>query len=232
MCGSSPGLFGMLTFDRPHHVTRDAPFLLLFRGLLGPNDSRTLLVQESRAQALNSLVGLRFWRYLPIYYLMAAPQHVDCPEIPIALLELPPFSTVAVKVLQLVASNVSELKALSNLIGSDPAFAGAILRIINSPLFGMRKQISSVFDATVLLGLERIKGVALTIGIRTYLHETLEVPAIKACWRHSLACAMIAGELARGSEVKEDVAFTAGVIHDIGRLALAVVTCPPTPHTS
>ncbi len=163
---------------------------------------------------------------------MTASRHLNCPEIPIALLELPPFSTVAVKVLQLVSSDFSELKALSNLIGSDPAFSGAVLRIVNSPLFGMRKQIASVFDATVLLGLERIKGVALTIGIRTYLQDTLEVPAIKGCWRHSLACAIIGRELARGSEVKEDIAFTAGVIHDIGRLALAVVTCPPTPHTS
>jgi HD-like signal output (HDOD) protein len=101
-------------------------------------------------------------------------------------------------------------------------FAAAILRIVNSPLYGVRMEIASILEATMLLGLERIKGVALTIGIRSYLNSALEAPAIKACWRHSLACAVIAGELARGGQVKEDIAYTAGMMHDIGRLALAV----------
>lgn len=153
---------------------------------------------------------------------MTTSQHLAQPAIPIGLIELPPFSAVAIKVLRVASSELSQLIALSNLISADSAFAGAILRIVNSPIFGIRSEVDSVLEATMLLGLERIKGVALTIGIRSYLDNALEAPAIKACWRHSLACAVSAGELARASEVKEDVAYTAGVMHDIGRLALAV----------
>jgi putative nucleotidyltransferase with HDIG domain len=149
-------------------------------------------------------------------------QHLAHPAIPIALIELPPFSAVALKVLRVASSELSQLIALSNLISSDAVFAGSILRVVNSPLYGIRVEVVSILEAMMLLGLERIKGVALTIGIRSYLRNSLEAPAIKACWRHSLGCAVIAGELARASGVKEDVAYTAGVMHDIGRLALAV----------
>jgi c-di-GMP-related signal transduction protein len=51
----------------------------------------------------------------------------------------------------------------------------------------MRKEISSILEAIVLFGLEQVKGVVVTIATRSYLGDSLEIPAIKACWRHSLA---------------------------------------------
>jgi len=60
------------------------------------------------------------------------------------------------------------------------------------------------------------------LAMRAYLGESLRVPALRSCWRHSLACAIIAEDLAKGSSREKDIAYTAGIIHDIGRLGLAV----------
>ena len=75
-------------------------------------------------------------------------------------------------------------------------------------------------QAIHVLGLERLKGVVATIAMKSYLGTSLEVPALRACWRHSLACAVLAEKLAGPTSLEADVAYTAGLLHDIGRLAL------------
>lgn len=145
--------------------------------------------------------------------------------MPSALTGVPPFPAVAIKSLQFMSHESGQLRALSELIAMDAALSGEILRVVNSPLFSMRKEISSILEAIVLLGLEQVKGVVVTIATRSYLGDSLEIPAIKACWRHSLACAILSKNLASPLLMDPDVAYTAGLIHDIGRLAL-VATYP------
>ena len=137
-------------------------------------------------------------------------------------IEIPPFPAIAIKALQVISKDHSMLTQLSDLICSDTAFSTEILRTVNSPFFGLRAEVRSVLQATLLLGLERIKGLVVTVGMRFYLGESLKVPALRACWRHSLACAMIAEELTKKTLEDKDVAYTAGIIHDIGRFGLAV----------
>ncbi len=136
------------------------------------------------------------------------------------LADVPVFSAVAVRTLQLVSKERGQLQELSELIASDPAISSGILRMANSALFGARVEIRGILQAIHLLGLERVKGAVVTVAMTTYLGASLEVPALRACWRHSLACAVIAQELARISLMESDVAYTAGLMHDVGRLAL------------
>ena len=74
----------------------------------------------------------------------------------------------------------------------------------------------------MLLGFERVQALAVTIGIRAYLRDSLEIPVLRGCWRHSLACAIIAEQLSKIGLLDKDALYTAGVMHDIGRLALAI----------
>jgi putative nucleotidyltransferase with HDIG domain len=90
----------------------------------------------------------------------------------------------------------------------------------NSARFRARVEVNSIFRAIHLLGLERIKGLVVTAAMKSYLGGSLEIPALRACWRHSLACAVVAEMLARVGMLESDVAYTAGLLHDIGRLAL------------
>jgi putative nucleotidyltransferase with HDIG domain len=136
------------------------------------------------------------------------------------LADIPPFPIVAIKALQVISSETGQLQELSDLITSDAGISAEILRMANSARFSTRVEVKSVFRAIHMLGLERIKGLVVTAAMKSYLRGSLEVPSLRACWRHSLACAVIAEMLARVGLLESDVAYTAGLLHDIGRLAL------------
>jgi len=139
------------------------------------------------------------------------------------LVDVPPFPAVALRALQLASRSETRLSELHALICTDPAFAGEILRLANSPLYGIRSQITSTVQATILLGFERVKGLALTIAMRAYVSGSEHNPVLRASWRHSLGCALIAEELAGLCRIDKDVVYTAALIHDIGRLGLSVI---------
>jgi putative nucleotidyltransferase with HDIG domain len=133
---------------------------------------------------------------------------------------LPPLPPIALKALNLMAGTDTPLRELCDLIRSDQAFSTAILRIANSPLVSFSKNITSVLQASMLLGFRRLKSVVITIGLKEYLNDSF-TPLMRSCWRHSLACATIAERSAKSRLFDKDFAYTAGVLHDIGRLAMA-----------
>lgn len=140
-----------------------------------------------------------------------------------AHLRLPPFPQVALRVLQLANKENVQLHELSGLISSDPAFASEVLTIANSLLYAPRFPANSVLQAIAVLGANNLQGLCLTVGVRAYMGKSLNQPCMRAIWRHNLACALIADQLASVGFLDRDVAFTSGVMHDIGRLALAVI---------
>jgi putative nucleotidyltransferase with HDIG domain len=142
---------------------------------------------------------------------------------PWALINLPPFPAVAARILQLLSKEDAGMKELADLIRSDVAFSSEVLTMANSALFTFRTEITGILQATVLLGLQRVKAVALTVGMRSYLVDSLKIPGVLACWRHSLACALLCEEFAGACLMERDTAYLAGLMHDIGRLALTVV---------
>lgn len=144
-------------------------------------------------------------------------------EKPWALINLPPFPAVAMRVLQLLSREDLGLKELTQQIQADPVLSSEILVMANSVLFGFRTEIRSILQATTLLGAQRVKGIALTIAMKTYLTESFQIPALLACWRHNLATALVAEELARISLIEKDFAYLAGLLHDVGRLALGMI---------
>jgi len=154
---------------------------------------------------------------------MATPAQTDRIAQQLKLVDLPPFPVVAIRALQLVSQSETRLSELHDLISADPAFASEILAMANSPLYGIRVEITSTVQATILLGFERVKGLALTIAMRAYIADLLHIAALRASWRHSLACAAVAEDLALACAMDKDAAYTAALIHDIGRLALAVM---------
>jgi len=143
---------------------------------------------------------------------------------PWALRDLPPFPWVTTKVLQLFAAPADTVDArrLSELIRADASLSSELLRRANSSLYGLRSQIATVERAVTMLGLEQVKGLAMTVGVGTYLKAPLKLAVLRRCWRHSLGCALIAEELAPALALRPDQAYTAGLLHDVGRLGLLV----------
>ncbi|HZB87464.1 MAG TPA: HDOD domain-containing protein [Terracidiphilus sp.] len=142
---------------------------------------------------------------------------------PWAHLRLPPFPQVALRVLQMANSENMQLHQLSLLISSDPAMAAEILRIVNSLAYAPRLPIADVLQAIAVMGAGHLQGLCLTLAARGYIGKSIGNPSLQGLWRHNLACATIAEQLAGTSFMDHDVAFTCGVMHDVGRLALAAV---------
>ncbi len=141
-----------------------------------------------------------------------------------ALKNLPPFPWVATKMLQLFSTPDDDVEVgrLMELIRADASLTSEILRRANSPLYGLKSQVSSLQHAVVLLGFDHLKALAITIGVNAYVKTALRLSVLRRCWRHSLACAMLAEQLAQPCGISKDQAYTAGLLHDIGMLALLV----------
>jgi putative nucleotidyltransferase with HDIG domain len=144
-------------------------------------------------------------------------------NLPWAHLRLPPFPQVAIRVLQLANNENVQLHQLGELISSDPAFASEVLTVANSVLYSPRYPANSILQAIAVLGANTLQGMCITVGVRAYLGKTMNQTAMKNVWRHNLACAMIAERIASAGLLDKDTAYTAGILHDIGRTALAVV---------
>ena len=131
-----------------------------------------------------------------------------------------PFPAIALKALNLTSGTDTSLLALCNLIRSDVAFSAAVLRIANSPLVGFSKNVTSMLQASMLLGFPRLRNVVITLGLKAYLKGPF-TPLMRSCWHHSIACAIIAERSANRRFLDKDFTYTAGILHDIGRAALA-----------
>ena len=138
-------------------------------------------------------------------------------------LRLPPFPQVAIRILQLANKENVQLHQLSDLISSDPAFASEVLTIANSVLYAPRYPATSILQAVAVLGINNLQGMCLTVGTRVYMGDARAFPFVRGIWRHSMASALIAEQLAMAGFMDKDAAYTSGVLHDIGRLALSAV---------
>lgn len=147
----------------------------------------------------------------------------DVSNISWAHLRIPPFPQIAVRVLQLANQENVALHQLSDLISSDPAFASEVLTIANSLLYAPRFPSNSILQAIAILGVTNLQGLCLTVGARAYMGKAMSLPSMQAVWKHNLATALIAEQLASAGFMDKDTAYTCGVLHDIGRLALAAV---------
>jgi len=127
------------------------------------------------------------------------------------------------KVLQLANNGNAQLHQLCELISSDPAFASEVLTVSNSLLYAPRYSSTTIEQAVAALGANTLKGMCATVGVRAYLGNAISYPAMRNLWRHNLACAVIAERIARAGSIDKDTAYTAGILHDVGRVALAVI---------
>jgi len=136
----------------------------------------------------------------------------DLPKLPQAVEEI---------ACALVDENL-RLDDFAHKIAIDPAIVARILRAANSPFYGMSGSIDNVHDAVRLIGLRTI---ATLLTAASVLRATAPLKCegfdFQCFWEHSLATAICAQEVAHAAGQSQSVAFTAGLVHDIGKLVLA-----------
>jgi putative nucleotidyltransferase with HDIG domain len=140
-----------------------------------------------------------------------------------ALESLPPLPAVALRVIQVAQDPKASASDLALVVSSDPGLSARILRIANSAAYGRAREVTSVQEALVVLGFVQARNVAISSAITSaYAPDSLNALfRISEFWRHSIAVAFKASELAAQSRrLDVPTAFTAGIVHNMGRLAM------------
>lgn len=144
-----------------------------------------------------------------------------CTVLPAALNKIPPFPAVAAKLLGLLSSPSAEVNEIAELIASDPTLTGQVLRAVNSYQYALRSPVTDIRQAVALVGLNKIRQVATSAATATYIKRLMTAELLR-CWHHSVATAVLAEEIAEACGRFANIAFVAGILHDLGRLGLLV----------
>ncbi len=141
---------------------------------------------------------------------------------------LPTLSPAATQLLRCLGSDHTDPEEILEALKYDPGLTARLLRICNSPALGLVERIASVDQALLLLGYRRLQELVLEMAAGDLLARPLPAYAIeaRALWHHCLVTAQAAQLLAEtipSADLPPDVAFTAGLLHDVGKLLLASV---------
>ncbi|MGE0484244.1 MAG: HDOD domain-containing protein [Gammaproteobacteria bacterium] len=159
---------------------------------------------------------------------MARPEHAHNPLAPATALvqgmvDLVPLPQAYVRIRQAVDDPATDLRMLAEIVSSDPALAGRVLRLVNSAYLGLMAPIDSIAHAVRVLGMRQIHDMALaTSAVGSLSRLRSDVFDIREFWRLSVYAAACARELARrvGLPAPERL-FLCGLLHNIGSLVLA-----------
>ena len=139
---------------------------------------------------------------------------------------LPAMPATAQKLLALPLDTDEGEAQMLKLIVQDPQISAKIISLANSPIMGVSRKLSTVSDAAMLLGLTRVKSVAVGIASMSHLAQSPAGKYFKPqdLWLHSMTVAIvmrtIAQAMPRNIRPNEDQIFLAGLLHDIGFMAL------------
>jgi HD-like signal output (HDOD) protein len=126
---------------------------------------------------------------------------------------------VAVQLLNMVSDVSQPLPRVVSLLRTDAVLTAEVLRLANSPLLGCRSEIKNILQALAFLGMERVNSLIVTTAMRGLAGPAGGTLA-RACWRHNLATAVLCERFAASQRIAAERGYVAGLIHDIGRLAL------------
>jgi HD-like signal output (HDOD) protein len=139
---------------------------------------------------------------------------------------LPSIPTLYTQVVEKVSQVDTSVEEIGNLVGQDIGMTVQVLKLTNSAFFGLRRQLSSAEEAVSYLGMDTIKSLVLSIhAFSQFEGAETGLLSMDALWGHSLSVASLARRICK-LELQDaktaDESFTAGVLHDIGKLILAV----------
>ncbi len=136
---------------------------------------------------------------------------------------IPSMPQIVTRLLEITRDTDYKIADVINLLSTDVGVAGDILKLANSPLFGVSGKVSSLTHATNLLGIKRIR--TLVMG-RCMVDKVNQAPApsldLSYYWRRSLTCGVLAARFAEHALPNfRDEAFMSGLLGDVGIVVLA-----------
>lgn len=138
---------------------------------------------------------------------------------------LPSLPSLYCEIMRELESPKASAKTIGQIVEQDIGMSAKVLQLVNSAFFGLPQRVSSPAQAVVLLGLDTIRMLVLSVGIFAQFDQSrLRALSLTTLWDHSLTVAAFAKRIAENASTDRriiDHAFTAGLLHDVGKLVLA-----------
>ena len=133
-------------------------------------------------------------------------------------LELPMLPNVAAQLLDGSVAERADLAEISELLHTDQAITGHVLRIANSAAYGGSGRIQSIQQALLRIGLTQLREIVLAVAVQNGVfriqgHEAL----VSQLWKHSAVAGAYAREIARSLRTNAESSFLCGLLHDVGK---------------
>lgn len=138
------------------------------------------------------------------------------------LKQLPPLPSVVTDLIASMSDDDASITDIVKKITFDQGLTARVLRVANSPFYGLQSKVGTINDALVVLGFRAVRSMVLALGINGAfrLDQCTGFDAY-AYLRHCVGAALAARALAPMAGQNVELAFTAALLHDIGQLVLA-----------
>ncbi|MBR9979795.1 MAG: HDOD domain-containing protein [Desulfatitalea sp.] len=141
-----------------------------------------------------------------------------------AIDNLPTLPHIALAVNRMLQDEESPMEQLAAMLEKDQSLVLKLLRLVNSSFFGFKSKVKSVRHAVTLLGYNTVQNAVITVSVIDTLSLKNELKGfdIAQFWEHAIHVAVLSKHLAAKTRVAPaEEAFTAGLLHDIGKVVLA-----------
>ncbi len=127
-----------------------------------------------------------------------------------------------IRVSGLLNDEKSTAQQIGDAVQSDPSLTSKILKVVNSAYYGLAQPVTSISQTVSLLGRERLGSILLGTVVEGLFSDMVNF-SLDDFWKHSVKTAIISRQLAKQNSSIDDheALFTAGLLHDIGRLVIA-----------
>ncbi|HET9112976.1 MAG TPA: HDOD domain-containing protein [Burkholderiales bacterium] len=140
-----------------------------------------------------------------------------------SLHRLPALPSVVMEVIDSFAETGISTTLLADKISRDQALSAKLLQVSNSSFYGLSRQVGSINEAVMVLGFDSVRTLTVAIGLIHGLSPfTDQLLNRKRFWQYNIQVATCARFLAKSLNFNSEIAFTAGLLHDIGQMALAL----------
>jgi putative nucleotidyltransferase with HDIG domain len=134
--------------------------------------------------------------------------------------DLPPLPIVVMKAMEMTMDPDVSVRNLQLLISQDQALSAKILRIVNSAMYSLRREVSTVSHAVAVLGIDTVKSVIMAASVDRVFQSSKDL-GTKLMTDHSWGTALAARAIARRVQYENvEEALICGLMHDIGKPVL------------
>ncbi len=176
--------------------------------LMKPSDARTI------GSALDRAFSLEAW--LP---------NETVQKLIAQMKKLPSPPHLYFKIVAALQSPDTSIEDVGAMVAQDPVLSAKLLQVVNSAVFGLQLQVVSASEAVMYLGMETTKSLVLLAHTFSYFDKVRTAEfSVEKLWKHSVTTGKFSEQIARSQGVSVEVvgqSFTAGMLHDLGKLLLA-----------